>query len=156
MANELRRCPNPWCNGFAEVEPHSFLPKTWFVICQDCELDGPQQNTPEKAIAAWNARPPSPAFVAMREALEEARDHLYTLQDCARIRELAKAALINGNLGPSLITFRVVQDGTGGCTVIWPANVRNGGEINSAPAAFVLEIHQIDAALTLAEKEVSE
>lgn len=51
---------------------------------------------------------------------------------------------INGNLGPSLIVFRVVQDGTGGWTFTWPANVRNGGEINSAANSVSLQLFAVD------------
>jgi hypothetical protein len=41
------------------------------------------------------------------------------------------STFINGVSGPSIIVFRIVQDGVGGRTFVWPTNVRNGGIINA-------------------------
>ena len=51
---------------------------------------------------------------------------------------------INGTDGPALIAFRIVQDGTGGWTFAWPANVRNGGEINPDANSVSLQLFAVD------------
>jgi hypothetical protein len=51
---------------------------------------------------------------------------------------------INGNLGPSLIAFRVVQDNVGERTFSWPSNVRNGGTINSDANSISLQLFAVD------------
>lgn len=54
------------------------------------------------------------------------------------------SSFINGSQGPSVIAFRIVQDGTGGRTFVWPANVRNGGEISPAANARSLQLFAVD------------
>lgn len=51
---------------------------------------------------------------------------------------------INGTSGPALITFRIVQDGTGGHSWTWPANIRNGGAINPGPNSRSIQTFALD------------
>jgi hypothetical protein len=57
---------------------------------------------------------------------------------------VASSLFINGTIGPSIIVFRIVQDGTGGRTFIWPANVRNGGTINSDANGRSMQAFAVD------------
>lgn len=41
--------------------------------------------------------------------------------------DVTSSTFINGLSGANLVTFRIVQDGTGGHGFVWPANVRGGG-----------------------------
>lgn len=88
MANELKPCPSLW-NDFGQIHGASgFIaapkvreramlsgPNRYRVEC-GCGTKGPFGDSEDAAIAAWNARAPSPAFVAMREALREILDHV--------------------------------------------------------------------------------
>ena len=60
------------------------------------------------------------------------------------IGNVSSSLFINGAIGPSLIVFRIVQDGTGGRTFAWPANVRNGGSINSAASSISMQMFAVD------------
>jgi hypothetical protein len=40
---------------------------------------------------------------------------------------VTSSTFIHGTQGSTLVTFRIVQDGTGGWPFVWPANVRGGG-----------------------------
>ena len=81
MANELKPCPNPWCpHKIVSVESMSRGPA--YVACA-CGVRGPacgwdvgEEAARNEAIVAWNHRAPSPAFVAMREALETAKKQI--------------------------------------------------------------------------------
>ena len=104
MANELRECPNPWC-GWTEG-PHIVVVSVCFhvpfqVRCI-CGVIGPDRPTRDAAIAAWNTRPQSPAFVAMKDALREILEHVEDMQVdrvgsqctlCHTFRMLGHAAL---------------------------------------------------------------
>jgi hypothetical protein len=57
---------------------------------------------------------------------------------------VSSSLFINGLIGPSIIVFRIVQDGTGGRTFAWPANVRNGGSINSAASSISMQMFAVD------------
>jgi hypothetical protein len=48
-------------------------------------------------------------------------------------------------LNKPLIIVRIVQNGTGGWTFTWPANVRNGGVVNPAPTAVSTQIFTADS-----------
>jgi len=57
---------------------------------------------------------------------------------------VTSSTFINGTSGPSIIVFRLVQDGTGGWTFAWPSNVRNGGTINPAANSRSCQIFAVD------------
>jgi hypothetical protein len=48
---------------------------------------------------------------------------------------VTSSTFINGNIGPSIIVFRITQDATGGHSFAWPSNVRNGGIVNQTANA---------------------
>jgi len=50
----------------------------------------------------------------------------------------------NGNIGPSIIVIRIVQDSTGNRTFMWPTNIRNAGVISPAANSRSLQIFAID------------
>ena len=58
--------------------------------------------------------------------------------------DVASSSFINGTVGPSIIVFRIVQDGTGGWTFAWPSNVNNGGAINLAPYAQSVQMFAVN------------
>jgi hypothetical protein len=43
---------------------------------------------------------------------------------------VTSSAFANGTSGPSLVAFKIIQDGTGGRTFVWPSNVHNAGTVN--------------------------
>jgi hypothetical protein len=57
---------------------------------------------------------------------------------------VSSSSFINGTIGPSIIVFRIVQDGTGGRTFVWPSNVRNGGIVNSLANGRSLQMFAVD------------
>jgi hypothetical protein len=57
---------------------------------------------------------------------------------------VSSSSFINGTLGPSIIAFRIVQDGTGGRTFTWPSNVRDGGVVNPAANARSVQLFAVD------------
>jgi hypothetical protein len=62
-------------NDGAGIEPgiaggHGVL----FVLCPVCEVQGPEEGTPQEAMAAWNRRAPSPAIEKARAALTLAKE----------------------------------------------------------------------------------
>lgn len=59
--------------------------------------------------------------------------------------DVASSSFTNGTLGPSVIVFRIVQDATGGRAFTWPANVRNGGEVNPSANARSVQIFAVDS-----------
>jgi hypothetical protein len=57
---------------------------------------------------------------------------------------VTSSLFINGTAGPSIIVFRIVQDGAGGRTFVWPSNVRNGGTINSDANGRSMQAFAVD------------
>ena len=55
------------------------------------------------------------------------------------------STFINGNLGPSIIVFRIVQDSIGGHNFAWPSNVRNGGIVNKTANARSVQMFAVDS-----------
>ena len=58
---------------------------------------------------------------------------------------VASSTFANGNQGPSLIAFRLVQDSVGGRTFVWPTNVRNGGIVNNLANGRSLQLFAVDS-----------
>ena len=56
---------------------------------------------------------------------------------------VTSSTFANGLSGPSLVSFRIVQDGTGGRTFVWPSNVRNAGEISPAANARSTQVFML-------------
>ena len=57
---------------------------------------------------------------------------------------VSSSTFINGNLGPSIIVFRIVQDSIGGHSFAWPSNVRNGGIVNKTANARSVQMFAVD------------
>lgn len=57
---------------------------------------------------------------------------------------VTSSTFANGTQGPSIVAFRIVQDGTGGRTFVWPANVRNAGTPNPAANARSVQLFALD------------
>ncbi|WP_228005665.1 Lar family restriction alleviation protein [Xenorhabdus sp. BG5] len=54
MAGKLKPCP--FC-GSGDTEINSYLDDTWFFVqCIDCNAAGPESDTTEEAVIAWNQR----------------------------------------------------------------------------------------------------
>jgi hypothetical protein len=47
--------------------------------------------------------------------------------------DVTSSTFVNGLLGQAIVTFRIIQDGTGNHEFTWPDNVFNGGIINPGP-----------------------
>ena len=105
MANELKLCPNPWCRPanrrMVKMRNVALGESVVWVRCA-CGVCGPVKRTRKEAIAAWNKRPQSPAFVAMKDALREILEHVEDMQVdrvgsqctlCHTFRKLGHAAL---------------------------------------------------------------
>ena len=58
--------------------------------------------------------------------------------------DVSSSTFINGNLGPSIIVFRIVQNSVGGYSFAWPSNVRNGGKVNKTANARSLQMFAVD------------
>ena len=58
---------------------------------------------------------------------------------------VTSSTFVNGTQGPSLIAFRLVQDGVGGRTFTWPTNVRNGGIINDLANGRSSQLFAVDS-----------
>jgi len=58
--------------------------------------------------------------------------------------DVASSSFTNGAVGPSVIAFRIVQDGTGGHAFTWPSNVRNAGDINPGANSRSLQLFAVD------------
>jgi hypothetical protein len=58
---------------------------------------------------------------------------------------VTSSTFINGTLGPSLIAFRLVQDGAGSRTFTWPSNVRNGGIVNDLANGRSSQLFAVDS-----------
>lgn len=58
--------------------------------------------------------------------------------------DVTSPTFINGGVGPSIVTFRLIQDGTGNRAFAWPANVRNGGAINPAAGSTSIQSFLLD------------
>lgn len=54
------------------------------------------------------------------------------------------SSFISNMTGKLLVPFRIVQDGVGGRTFVWPANFRGAGEVNPAPNARSLQLFALD------------
>lgn len=54
------------------------------------------------------------------------------------------STFVNGLKGQNLVVFRIVQDGTGGRTFVWPSNVRNAGVINPGVGAISMQLFAVD------------
>lgn len=82
-AGELRECPNPWCGSHrwpAEDERVGLVkyldtPKSQ-AWCKCCGISGPECESRELAIKAWNTRPAAPS-----EAGELSRAEIDMLKD---------------------------------------------------------------------------
>lgn len=57
---------------------------------------------------------------------------------------VTSSTFANGTQGPSIVAFRIVQDGTGGRTFVWPANVRNGGTPNPGANSRSVQLFALD------------
>ena len=57
---------------------------------------------------------------------------------------VTSSTFANGTSGPSLVTFRIVQDATGGRTFVWPSNIRNAGTINPGANARSAQTFALD------------
>ena len=102
-AQELKPCPNPWCEG-AEREG-DFSPKAqqrqfgnWQVQCTSCPMDGPIASTEAEAITAWNNRQS-----ALSDAVEIVREYEALMErgfadrhDVERVRNLGRDFLAQG------------------------------------------------------------
>lgn len=63
---DLRECPNPRCANARHITVASA--ETWNeVICGDCGMRGPNENTRDEAIALWNALPREERWVPVEE-----------------------------------------------------------------------------------------
>jgi hypothetical protein len=58
--------------------------------------------------------------------------------------DVTSSIFANGATGPSLVTFRIVQDSIGGHAFNWPSNVRNAGLINQGAGARSLQSFAVD------------
>jgi hypothetical protein len=56
---------------------------------------------------------------------------------------VTSSTFTNGLSGPVLVSFRIIQDGTGGRTFVWPSNVRNGGVISPAANARSVQLFML-------------
>ena len=95
MASELKLCPNPWCRYDSEpVVVASQVHLDYGVsIRHTCGIMGPQADSEEEAISAWNTRPVEDALL---EALKKLRDcdWIISLPDrMDAVRGIARAAL---------------------------------------------------------------
>jgi hypothetical protein len=77
--NDMKPCPNPWCEGgepkivFCGLNYSPDAQKTFRVVCHwGCGLQGPIANTPEEARAKWEDRPETELAKARREVAEAA------------------------------------------------------------------------------------
>lgn len=68
--------PCPFCGGRGEVG--GLIP---WVECQACEASGPQAETEEAAIAAWNTRTHSAEIAGALEQLRDLYDSIRTVYD---------------------------------------------------------------------------
>jgi hypothetical protein len=50
----------------------------------------------------------------------------------------------NGVQGASVVAFRIIQDGVGGRTFVWPSNVRNAGIISPGANSRSLQLFAVD------------
>lgn len=57
---------------------------------------------------------------------------------------VTSSTFANGAQGPSIVVFRIVQDGAGGHPFVWPGNVRNGGAINPGPNKRTVQLFSLD------------
>lgn len=57
---------------------------------------------------------------------------------------VTSSTFANGTQGPALQIFRFVQDATGGRTFAWPANVRNGGDVNPGANSKSVQLFALD------------
>lgn len=81
MTEELKACPNPWCE--AGEREGDFRPQVQysnfgmaFVACTSCTMAGPTRQHEYEAIAAWNTRTPNPVVAELVAALETAVRHV--------------------------------------------------------------------------------
>jgi hypothetical protein len=58
---------------------------------------------------------------------------------------VTSSSFINGLFGPAIIYFRIAQDGTGGRTFVWPANVRGAGVVSPAPSITSIQAFAVDS-----------
>ena len=68
MAEELKACPNPWCEAGqceGDYTPHTFENHfgNWRAACTACSVQGPARASEAEAIAAWNRRTLDPGAV---------------------------------------------------------------------------------------------
>ena len=101
MANEMKPCP--FCGSAAKESGSNAVGIT--IECSNADCKGsPFVNERNRAEAypAWNRRTPSPAFVAMKDALREILEHVEDMQIarvgsqctlCHTFRKLGHAAL---------------------------------------------------------------
>ena len=78
MASELKPCPNPWCRY--DSEPVAVASQVHLEcgvsIRHACGIMGPQAESEEEAIAAWNTRPVEDALVEALKAIRDEWDDL--------------------------------------------------------------------------------
>lgn len=58
---------------------------------------------------------------------------------------VTSSTFINGNIGPALICFRILQGLEGNCSFAWPTNVRSGGEVNPTANSTSIQLFAIDS-----------
>ena len=116
MSDQLRECPNPWCQREFDVRDTCRSVRglrgaeNRVVICPFCGLEGPSAYCDAEALAAWNTRPTSEREARLVEALkvcEQDRVRLYgdgqTLKDA-----------ISNQVDDALAAYSEVKQG-----VIW-------------------------------------
>jgi Lar family restriction alleviation protein len=58
--NRSELLPCPFCGGEAELrDPHIPFSRLAAVYCNECEIRGPLESMPDRAIAEWNTRAPN-------------------------------------------------------------------------------------------------
>ncbi|MGG2041165.1 Lar family restriction alleviation protein [Burkholderia gladioli] len=81
MSDKLSDCP--FCGGTNCTATSKGISKWYFIYCPDCLAEGPAENTPDQAIAAWNRRaspaPAIPAYPAKHISLKTRRDRKIVL-----------------------------------------------------------------------------
>lgn len=59
--------------------------------------------------------------------------------------DVTSSSFINGLFGPTIVYFRIVQDGAGNHEFTWPSNVRGGGVVSPSPSITSIQAFAVDS-----------
>lgn len=100
MSDELKPCPNPWCEALErdgdyspQIQYSNFA--MVYVACTSCSMAGPTRQHEHEAIAAWNTRTDTAkdARIAELEVVALAVARFDGRNNNAALKAMARAAL---------------------------------------------------------------